>query len=88
MDTFTYLLLFVTTQPETSCIVHKGMSDRGMAQPCLLWGIRGPQLVASQLCWVRQTEKETGGILNEPFLVLAEGDLGTASIYASVQWVR
>lgn len=62
-------------------------TDRGTAQPCLLRGIRGPQLVASQPCWVRQTEKETGGILNEPLLVLAEGELGTASIYASVQWV-
>ena len=59
-----------------------------MAQPCLLWGIRGPQLVAFQLCWVRQKEKEMDGILNEPLLVLAEGELGTASFYASVEWVN
>lgn len=28
MNTFTYLLLFITRQPEASCIFYKGMSDR------------------------------------------------------------
>lgn len=35
MNTFTYLLLFVTTQPETSCTFYKGMSDRKRDGPTM-----------------------------------------------------
>ena len=34
-NTFTYLLLFITTQPEASCIFYKGMSDRQRDGPTM-----------------------------------------------------
>lgn len=73
MNTFTYLLLFVTTQPETSCTFYKGMSDRKRDGPTMsplgnLW----PPVGGISALLGEAEEKEMDGILSEPLLVLAE----------------
>lgn len=74
------------SQKPAASSIRGWVTDRGMAQLCLLWGIRGPQLWhLSPVGWGKRRWKRV--VLNEPLLALAEGELGITSTCASVQWV-